>query len=214
MSLTICPVYPLTATTNRHGLSHSDLAARLISGGASWIQFRGKDLSDRDLYREALRTRSVCRDAGATLIVNDRIDLALATEADGVHLGQTDLPPDVARRLLGAKAIIGLSTHTREEFLRAQGEDVNYLAIGPIFSTRTKASDYPPLGLEAVASLVGVSRFPVIAIGGITWEVAPELWKRGITSVAVISDIVNAEDPSDRVRQYLLSAKTMRNSPE
>ena len=135
--------------------------------------------------------------------MNDRVDLVLAGGADGVHLGQTDLPVKVARELLGKAALIGLSTHNQDQFLEAQSQDIDYIAIGPIFSTSTKERENPPLGVEAMGRLIADSRYPVVAIGGISLKNAAQVWAAGADSVAVISDIVNAPDPAKRVSQYL-----------
>jgi thiamine-phosphate pyrophosphorylase len=146
---------------------------------------------------------------GAQFLINDRIDLALAARAHGVHLGQDDLPVRVARDLLGEEAIIGLSTHNRQQFLDAQSQDVDYIAMGPIFSTATKETENSALGVEALGELIADSRYPVVAIGGISLEKAPQVWTAGADSVAVISDIANAKDPARRVSQYLSASLSL-----
>ncbi|MFQ5739751.1 MAG: thiamine phosphate synthase [Acidobacteriota bacterium] len=178
-------------------------------GGARWVQIREKVSADADLYRQLVRIREVCRLAGARFIVNDRVDLALASGADGVHLGQNDLPVEAARRILGPGAIIGLSTHNRAQFESAQGERVDYIAVGPIYPTATKETGYAPLGSTLLLELRAKSCHPLVAIGGINLGNVANVWRSGADSAAVISDIVNDPDPAGRVRQYLKQAEAV-----
>lgn len=196
-------VYPITQAPNRHGLSHAELAEKFLQGGARLLQVRDKQLPDLVFYQQLLEIANLCRAYDAQFLVNDRVDLALAAKAQGVHLGHTDLPVEAARELLGGDAIIGVSTHTAEQFREAQQRDIDYVAVGPVFPTATKESAYPPLGIETVRELAAASRHPVVAIGGITLENAASLWNNGVHSVAVISDLVNSENPAERVRRYL-----------
>ena len=204
-SFQLPPVYPITGSLP--GLNHAELAKTLLQAGARFFQVREKALHDSEFYQQLLQVERFCRMSQARFLVNDRIDLALATRAHGVHLGQTDLPVTVARELLGTDAILGLSTHSQAQFERALKEDVDYLALGPIFDTTSKNSPYPPLGTDLLRQIVSISPVPVVAIGGITLETTPEVWESGAASVAVISDIVHAERPSDRLAQYLELAK-------
>ncbi len=196
-------VYPITASNNLNGLNHAQLVEQYLKGGIRFLQVREPTLPDSLLYPQLLKIQSLCEPLGAQFLINDRVDLALAARAHGVHLGQDDLPVRVARDLLGKEAIIGLSTHNRQQFLDAQAQDVDYIAMGPIFSTSTKETENPPLGVEALGELIADSRYPVVAIGGISLEKAPQVWTAGADSVAVISDIANAGDPAQRVAQYL-----------
>ncbi len=200
-------VYPITASNNLNGLDHAQLVEQYLKGGSRFLQVREPTLPDSLLYPQLLRIQSLCESLEAQFVINDRADLALAVRAHGVHLGQADLPVRVARDLLGEKAIIGLSTHNRQQFLDAQTQDVDYIAIGPIFSTSTKETENPPLGVEALGALIADSRYPVVAIGGISLEEAPQVWTSGADSVAVISDLANAADPALRVSQYLSLGK-------
>ncbi len=204
-SFQLPPVYPITGSLP--GLNHAELAKTLLQAGARFFQVREKALHDSEFYQQLLQVERFCRMSQARFLVNDRIDLALATRAHGVHLGQTDLPVTVARELLGTDAILGLSTHSQAQFERALKEDVDYLALGPIFDTTSKNSPYPPLGTDLLRQIVSISPVPVVAIGGITLETTPEVWESGAASVAVISDIVHAERPSDRLAQYLELAR-------
>ncbi len=196
-------VYPITASNNLNGLDHAQLVEQYLKGGIRFLQVRELTLPDSLLYPQLLKIQSLCEPLGAQFLINDRVDLALAARAHGVHLGQNDLPVRVARDLLGEEAIIGLSTHNRQQFLDAQAQDVDYIAIGPVFSTSTKETENPALGVEALSELIADSRYPVVAIGGISLEKAPQVWIAGADSVAVISDIANAGDPAQRVSQYL-----------
>jgi thiamine-phosphate pyrophosphorylase len=142
----------------------------------------------------------------ALVVVNDRPDIALMSRARGVHLGQEDLPAAAVRRLLGPAAVVGVSTHTSEQIERASLEPVNYVAIGPVFGTRTKETGYAAVGLEKVIEAVRRSNgLPVVAIGGVTLGTAPSVWAAGASSVAVISDLLEG-DPAARVRAYLAAA--------
>ena len=196
-------LYPITASNNLNGLDHAQLVEQYLKGGSRFIQVREPALHDSLLYPQLLKIQSLCEPLGARFLINNRVDLALAVGAHGVHLGQDDLPVRVARDLLGEEAVIGLSTHNRQQFLDAQSQDVNYIAMGPVFSTSTKETENVPLGVEALGELIADSRYPVVAIGGISLEKAPQVWTAGADSVAVISDIANAEDPARQVSRYL-----------
>ncbi len=200
-------VYPITSSEKVGGFNHLELVQHFLQAGARFFQVREKRLPDSALYEELLQIKAKCRSAQAQFLVNDRTDLALASGADGVHLGQTDLPVEAARRLFGQDAIIGLSTHNLHQFKQAQQYNLDYVAVGPIFHTLSKQSEYEPLGVDFVRSLPKTRRHPVVAIGGITLENAKDLWKAGADSVAIISDIGHFEDPCARIRQYLALAR-------
>ena len=190
MRLDLPKIYPIT-DTRLSGLSHAEQVARLIEGGASLIQLRDKLSAPREFYREAAAALQIARDHGARLIINDRVDIALALKADGVHLGQTDIPVAAARRLLGKEAIIGFSTHNMEQAKLATNLPVDYLAFGPIFPTSTKENPEPVTGLVAMSEVAtSKGRLPLVAIGGITLENAREVLKAGADTVAVITELV------------------------
>ena len=190
MRLDLPKIYPIT-DTRLSGLSHAEQVARLIEGGASLIQLRDKLSAPREFYREAARALQIARDRGARLIINDRVDIALALKADGVHLGQTDIPVAAARRLLGKEAIIGFSTHNMEQAKLATNLPVDYLAFGPIFPTSTKENPEPVTGLVAMSEVAtSKGRLPLVAIGGITLENAREVLKAGADTVAVITELI------------------------
>jgi thiamine-phosphate pyrophosphorylase len=204
MIRTLPRVYAIT-DVKVSGLSHTEQARRLIAGGATLIQLREKNLRPREFYQETTTTLDVARQSGAVVIINDRVDIAAALDAGGVHLGQDDLPPDAARELLGEQAIIGLSTHNVEQAGRAVSMPVDYIAIGPVFETETKSDTEPSVGLEGVRAVRrAVGRFPMVAIGGITFENAPSVLAAGADSVAVISALLGrAEAISSRTLELL-----------
>jgi thiamine-phosphate pyrophosphorylase len=174
------------------------------------MQLREKHLPPREFYREALEALKVARTFGAKLVVNDRADIAHAVGADGVHLGQDDMPPAAARALLGTAAVIGFSTHGVEQALEAAGLPVDYVAVGPVFNTSSKEKPDPLVGLEGVRRVrAAIGAVTLVAIGGITAEDARAVLEAGADSVAVIGALVaNPADPAEitrRTRAFLAS---------
>jgi thiamine-phosphate pyrophosphorylase len=170
------------------------------------LQIRAKALGGRDFLEAATAIVARAAAGGATVIVNDRADIARLSGAAGVHIGQDDLAPAQARAVLGPNAIVGLSTHTAEQVDRALREPIDYLAVGPIFGTGTKATGYKPVGVEAVreaAVKASARNVLVVAIGGITLERSRSVLDAGAGSVAVISDLLSGGDPAARVREFL-----------
>jgi thiamine-phosphate pyrophosphorylase len=193
-----------TELAGRAGWTPIDLARAFLDGGATLIQLRVKQLGSAaflDLSDAAVRLAHPYR---ANVIVNDRADIALLSGAAGVHVGQDDLPPSAARRLLGEGAIVGLSTHTAAQVEGALRERISYVAVGPVFGTRTKDTGYTAVGLELVgtaAQLAGTT--PVVAIGGITLENARSVIDAGAAAVAVIGDLLLGNDPRGRTQAFL-----------
>lgn len=182
-------LYPLT-DRRLSGLSHAEQVSQLSEGGATLVQLREKFLSPREFYSEAEAALHVARTRGIKIIINDRVDIALALNADGVHLGQDDIPPEAARRVLGADAIIGFSTHNFEQARRAAEMPVDYVTIGPIFATLTKQASDAPVGLEGLRlARHAVGKLPLVAIGGITLENSQEVLTAGGDALALISGI-------------------------
>ena len=182
-------VYPIT-DTQISGLSHADQVALFAERGATVVQLREKRAAAREFYEAAKAALVVAAERGVQLIINDRVDIALAVGASGVHLGQDDLPPEVARRLLGDDAVIGYSTHSVAQALKASTLPIDYLAIGPIFATSTKENPDPVVGLDglrAVKSAIG--SLPLVAIGGIKPINAAAVLDAGADSVAMISGL-------------------------
>ena len=204
----LAKVYPIT-DTNLSGLSHAEQIDRLVAGGATLIQLRDKQAAPRDFYRQAEAALQIARKHDVRLIINDRVDVALALGADGVHLGQTDMPVEAARRLLGERVIVGISTHNLEQAKLAANMPVDYVAFGPIFKTSTKENPDPIAGLEAlrgVRTIVG--SLPVVAIGGITLANAGEAWKAGADAVSSIAALVSdASRIPENMRQMLAKSR-------
>lgn len=187
------------------GRAPLDVARAMIAGGARVIQVRAKTWESGALADLCLAVAETARDAGALTIVNDRADIAVIASASGVHVGQEDLAPRHARRIVGAGAVVGVSTHTDAQVRAALGDEVSYLAIGPVFATSTKRTGYDAVGLAMVrhaAGLAGARGLPVVAIGGITLETARSVVEAGAAAVAVIGDLMDG-DPEVRVRAYL-----------
>jgi thiamine-phosphate pyrophosphorylase len=196
-------IYPIT-DSRLSGLSHAEQVKRLILGGAKVIQLREKYASPKDFYKSAEDALRIARENDVEIIINDRVDIALALRADGIHLGQDDLPPEKARKILGEKSIIGFSTHSIEQAVEATNFPINYIAIGPVFATKTKDNPEKKVGLEGVKKVrESIGDFPLVAIGGINAENYLEVLKAGADSVAIISDIISPPDKiSQNIRKY------------
>lgn len=192
--LNLPKIYPLT-DTKLSGLSHAEQVERLIAGGASFIQLREKHAAPDEYYAEAQKAIEIARRHGSRIIINDRVDIALALKSDGIHLGQDDLPPVEARKLLGDNAVIGFSTHNLEQVEAALRLPLDYIAFGPVFSTTTKENPDPTVGLELlreVKKLVG--DFPLVAIGGINAENFTDVIGAGADTAAVVSALISDPD--------------------
>ncbi|HTU02129.1 MAG TPA: thiamine phosphate synthase [Candidatus Sulfotelmatobacter sp.] len=177
------------------GHDHAAVAAAALAGGADVIQLRDKSGSLRDLLRQARTIRILCQQHGALFVVNDRVDLALAADADGAHVGQEDLPAAVARGLLGGGRLLGVSTHSVEQARAAREAGADYIGFGPLFPTGSKATGYTSRGLAGLAAVrAAVGDLPILAIGGITLETARDVIRAGATAPAVISAVVAAPE--------------------
>ncbi len=195
----------LYAITDRDlsNCTHAEIVAQLLAGGARLIQLRDKEANAKELLDAARACLQLTRAAGAVLIINDRVDVALAANADGVHLGQNDLAIEEARELLGPDKIIGVSTHSLEQFHLAFETSADYLAVGPVFTTTTKENPDPVVGLELVREARALTDRPLVAIGGITLERAPAVVAAGADCVAVIAalypltGLINPTDKPD-----------------
>jgi thiamine-phosphate pyrophosphorylase len=189
-------LYAIVDPDHTGGRDPMEVTRAVLQGGCGLLQLRAKGLPDRELLELARAVRQECAAAGVPFIVNDRADVALLAGADGVHLGQDDLPVVAARRLLGPDALVGLSTHDADQAKEAFGQPVDLIAYGPVFSTHTKERPDPVVGLEALAAITRSSPVPVVAIGGITETTAAEVYRAGATWVAAISALVDAANPS------------------
>ena len=204
MPFSLPKLYPITDTSISH-LSHAEQIERLAAGGASLIQLREKHASPREFYQVALEAMIVAKRLGVQLVINDRVDIAIAVKADGVHLGQDDLPPGKVRMLLGEDRIIGSSTHTLDQALEADSAPVDYIAIGPVFPTSTKENPDAIVGAANIREIKSRISKPLVAIGGITLESARSVIDAGADSIAVISDLFATTDITERTRRFLES---------
>ena len=180
-----------------------EFAVKLAEAGVRLMQYRNKSASTRELFASAQALGMALRERGATFIVNDRADVAALAGASGVHVGQDDLTVEQARRIAGDEAVVGVSTHNLEQVRVAAATSADYIAVGPVFPTASKAEPDPVVGLELVSQARRLTDKPIVAIGGITLERAPGVIEAGADCVAVISDILHASDPVQRARQYI-----------
>ncbi|MDR2798619.1 MAG: thiamine phosphate synthase [Treponema sp.] len=171
-----------------------------IAGGVTMVQLREKEVSTGEFYRIALDVRTVTRHHHVPLVINDRLDIALAVSAEGLHIGQSDLPLSVARRLAGNRLFIGFSASTVEEARRAQAEGANYLGVGAVYPTGSKADAGEAIGLNRLAEICAAVNIPVVGIGGINAANAAEVMKTGAAGIAVISGILSKPDIQDAAR--------------
>lgn len=206
-------VYPILDTESLAccGFSIEAAAAAMLEGGAGILQFRHKAHWSRSLFEASKAVAGLCRDAGAQLIVDDRADFAMLLSA-GLHIGQEDLAPCDARRLLGPAAVIGFSTHNPDQLTAAAGEPVNYLAIGPVFATASKRNPDPVVGVEGIRRCRTLVGRPLVAIGGITLENAVAVLHAGADSVAVIAGLIpeaaTAQSLRERMEEWQRLVKT------
>ena len=165
------------------------------------VQLREKDASTLDFYNLAMRLKSILRPYNVPLIINDRLDIALACDAEGLHIGQSDMPYAVARRLLGKDRIIGLSVESIQDATDANNLDVDYIGISPVFGTQTKTDTAPALGLEGIREITRISGHPSVGIGGINLTNAQDIIQAGANGISVVSAIMSAPDPRQSARQ-------------
>ena len=197
-------LYPIldTSSLEARQFSFTRAAAAFLEGGTGILQFRHKGHWSREVFNEATEISRMCREEGAAFIMNDRADIAMLLEA-GLHLGQDDLPPRDARRLLGPDAVVGFSSHNIAQLSAAGGEPVSYVAFGPVFATASKRNPDPTTGVEMLKECRALVDKPLVAIGGITRETAAAVLAAGADSVAVIGDLLPAELSSQSLRQRM-----------
>lgn len=194
-------LYLVTDRNLSKGRPLEDIVSRAVEGGVSMVQLREKDIPTRDFIGLAMKLKSLLEGSGVPLIINDRIDVALAVGADGVHIGQSDMPYGIARRLMGPDRIIGLSVENMEQVIAANSLDVDYIGISPVFATPTKTDTAAPFGLNGLREAVKLSIHPSVAIGGMNRETAAGVMGCGTDGIAVVSAIVAAEDPQAAARE-------------
>ena len=187
-------LYLVTDSGLSRGRSAALVVAAALRGGVTVVQYREKEGTTREIVEEASRIRRLCADAGVPFIVNDRLDIALAVEADGLHVGQDDLPAATARRLIGPARILGVSAGSTEEALAAQADGADYIGASPVFDTPTKPDTPPAVGMEGLRRMAAAVRVPVVGIGGMNAGNAGAIIAAGGAGLAVVSAIVSAED--------------------
>jgi len=190
----------LTDTLLQSRFSHIELAGHAIAGGADTIQFRHKQGTTREMIQVAIEMKRLCTEKGVIFIVNDRIDIAIASEADGVHLGQDDFPIPLARKLLGDNRIIGASAATMEEARKCLSDGADYVGFGPIYPTDSKDDAGPVSGIDTLRAIVETIPLPIIAIGGIDKRNTPGIMKAGAHGIAVISAVCCKESPEEATK--------------
>ncbi|WP_027185278.1 thiamine phosphate synthase [Desulfovibrio inopinatus] len=198
------PDYSVYLVTDRPcclGRDVLDVVRQAVAGGAGVVQLREKSCDTRTFVELARAIKSVCSKAGALFVINDRLDVALAVDADGVHVGQDDMPVSVVREWIGPSKIVGLSVNTIEQAIEATGLGVDYLGVGPVFPTVTKADAKTPLGPEGLADMRTRVDLPLVGIGGITVANAAEVIRAGAVGVAVVSAICSASSPAQASAQ-------------
>lgn len=181
-----------------------------VKGGVTMVQLREKDCSTREFIGLAIRLKQKLAPYNVPLIINDRMDVALAADADGLHIGQSDMPYEMARKLLGKEKIIGLSVENFEQALEANAMDVDYIGISPVFSTATKTDTSQPFGIEGLQKVMGVTKHAAVAIGGINLNNAKEIIQSGANGLAVVSAICSADNPREsalRLKKEISIAK-------
>jgi len=191
--------YSLYLVTDRglaRGRPTLDIVKAAVAGGVTCVQLREKDCSTLKFIEQACAIKNFLKTRGVPLIINDRVDVALAIEADGVHLGQTDMPLDMAKKIVGDSMIIGISAESIEDALEAEKGGADYLGVSPIYATPTKIDTAPPLGLEGLRAIRKTVRLPLVGIGGLNRENAAAVIEYGGDGVAVVSAIVAADDPA------------------
>jgi len=202
-------IYPVTCERLSEGRSNLQVLEAVIQGGSKIIQLREKEYTKRDLYNLALKFRAITIRAGVLLIINDHVDIALAVDADGVHLGQEDLPVQVARKL-APNLLIGASTHSLEQAREAEKNGADYINIGPIFSTKTKEGTGGSLGPEAISEISPKIKIPFTVMGGINEDNIEEVLARGALRVAMVSAITKAQDIVAKIRSLKGKIKEYR----
>jgi len=203
-------LYVVTDAGLARGRSHLEIVGAAIAGGVTVVQYREKEATTRRMVEEAQGLRELCREVRVPFIVNDRLDVALAVDADGVHVGQDDMPALLARKLIGPGRILGVSVSTVEEALQAEQAGADYISASPVFSTPTKPDAPQPTGVEGLRAIVRAVGRPVVAIGGIKAHSAAQLIHAGAAGVAVVSAIVAAEDVEAAARELRAAVEAAR----
>lgn len=194
------PIYGITAEAMSNGRDNMTVVKAMLEAGIKFIQYREKEKTGLARYEECLKLKKLTAKYGAAFIIDDFVDLAIAVDADGVHIGQDDLPVPAVRKLLGPDKIIGLSTHSPEQLEKANeiADLIDYIGCGPVYATNTKKTAVP-VGLEYVKYATEHAKMPFVAIGGIKEHNIHEVYNAGATTIAVVSDITSADDIVDKI---------------
>jgi thiamine-phosphate pyrophosphorylase len=215
--LQAAPLYAIIPSSLRTGLTAAAVLESLLRAGVRVLQYRHKGPFGRSEFETCVQMAQRIRQAGGAFVVNDRTDVAALCNAHGVHLGQEDLPPAKARALLqtrpGSPSLIGYSTHSRQQVEAAIAEPVDYIAIGPVFPTRTKQNPDPVVGVAMVSQIRKLTDLPIVAIGGITLENAPALMEAGADGVAVVGDVMEAPNIEERAAEFLARLRKAARNP-
>jgi len=202
MALTLPPLYAILDPEQIKGRAIEEVLRELLRAGVTMLQLRAKSLAAKDFLELAQRVRSETQRQDCRLIVNDRVDIAMACNADGVHLGQDDLPLHVGRKLMGNK-IIGISTHDIEQARQAERGGADYIGFGPMFGTTTKDTGLTARGIDMLKQIRAAVTIPIVAIGGINEQNVTQVWQAGANSAAIISDILSAANISGKVTRIM-----------
>ncbi len=201
-------LYLVTDRSLSLGRSIESIVEQAANSGVTMVQLREKECSSREFYDLAIKLKQCLKPFNIPLIINDRLDIALACDAEGLHIGQSDIPYPVARKVFGKDKIIGLSVESLQDALDANQTDVDYIGISPVFSTATKTDTAPELGLEGVRKIMSISKHPSVGIGGINITNAADILSSGANGIAVVSAIMSAKDP----QQATIELKNIINS--
>jgi thiamine-phosphate pyrophosphorylase len=207
--------YSLYLVTDRglaRGRTNLEIVSAAVYGGATVVQLREKDCSTRDFIQQALTIKDFLKTRGVPMIINDRVDVAQAVEADGVHLGQTDMPLEMARGILGDSMIIGISAESLQDAIEAEKGGADYLGVSPIYVTPTKTDTAPPLGLDGLRAIHKTVRLPLVGIGGLNKDNSADVIRNGAEGVAVVSAIVAADDPETAARELKRLIQTIKKT--
>jgi thiamine-phosphate pyrophosphorylase len=208
-------LYVITDKALSKGRPSVEIVEQAIRGGATLVQYRAKNAPGRDMVQEALALLEVTRRYQVPLIINDRVDVALAVDAEGVHLGQEDIPCTLARKLIGPDKILGISASSVEEALQAEQDGADYLGVGAVFPTGTKADAGDAIGLEGLRAVCQAVNIPIVAIGGINADNAAAVAATGVAGLSVVSAIVSAPDPqlaARTLKQAFVQGQAQKNS--
>ena len=202
MPLHLPPLYAILDPDQIPGRAVDQVLNQLLASRIEWLQLRVKTLPPSDFFELARRVRAATRERSCKLIINDRVDIALAVDADGVHLGQEDLPLRAGKKLMGGK-IVGISTHDLDQAQQAEAGGADYIGFGPMFGTSTKDTGYAARGVKMLRQIRAAVSLPIVAIGGINEQNVQQVWKAGGNSAAIISDILRADHIEEKVARLL-----------